>query len=42
MCGRSYGVLLWEIVTYGGVPLMGLSTDDVVEKAQNQTLSHDP
>lgn len=37
---RSFGVLLWEIVTYGSVPLVGITTEKVVEEAQNKTLRH--
>ena len=39
MC-RSYGVLLWEIVTYGAVPLAGMSTDSMLQAANDHTLLH--
>ena len=39
---RSYGVLLWEIVTYGDVPLLGLTTESIIEEAHKQTLKHFP
>ena len=39
-CIRSYGVLLWEIVTYGQTPLEGLDTQAIVNKAEDKTLRH--
>ena len=37
---RSYGVLLWEIVTYGDLPLEQLETQDVVRAVQEKKLTH--
>ena len=37
---RSYGVLVWEMVSYGAVPLPGLSSREIAECAQNGTLHH--
>lgn len=39
---RSYGVLLWEIVSYGDVPLVGFTTESIIEEAHKQTLKHFP
>lgn len=37
---RSYGVLLWEIVTYGELPLRSVSSEEIVNMAENRTLQH--
>lgn len=37
---RSYGVLLWEIATYGTVPLESCSVQEIVEMAQQKILNH--
>ena len=37
---RSFGVLLWEIVSYGGTPLDDVSMEGVVNAAENGTLRH--
>lgn len=37
---RSFGVLLWEVVTYGEAPLDKLSTEDIIERAERQSLIH--
>ena len=38
---RSFGVLLWEIVTYGRTPLGDTSVEDIIDAAQNKTLDHE-
>ena len=35
---RSFGVLLWEMATYGSVPHADLSTNDVLQNAMQETL----
>ena len=35
---RSFGVLIWEIATYGEVPHSNLQTRDIIEMAANGTL----
>ena len=40
MFNRSYGVLLWEIVSYGMMPMENCKPQEIVEMAQNETLSH--
>ncbi len=37
---RSYGVVLWEIVSYGAEPLGGMEVQDIIEEAQTETLQH--
>ena len=37
---RSYGVVLWEITSYGGAPLDDMEAKDIVEAAQDGTLQH--
>lgn len=37
---RSYGVLLWEIVTFGELPLGNFQTNEIVELAQSKELTH--
>ena len=37
---RSYGVVLWEITSYGDAPLDGMEAKDIVEAAQDGTLQH--
>ena len=37
---RSYGVVLWEITSYGESPLDDMEAKDVIEAAQDRTLSH--
>ena len=37
MC-RSYGVLVWEIMTFGGTPHEELQTRDIVDMADKGTL----
>ncbi|CAI8011353.1 Inactive tyrosine-protein kinase transmembrane receptor ROR1 [Geodia barretti] len=36
----SYGVLLWEMVSYGALPLPGMTSRDIAEAAQTRTLHH--
>ena len=38
--GRSFGVVLWEIVTFGEIPLKGMSSHDIVSAAQDGVLCH--
>ena len=38
---RSYGVLLWEIATYGCLPLEERDPCEIVEMAQNGIITHD-
>lgn len=40
MHGRSYGVVLWEITSYGESPLDDMEAKDIVEAAQNGVLQH--
>ena len=35
---RSFGVLIWEVATYGEVPHENLQTRDIIELAANGTL----
>ena len=35
---RSYGVLVWEVATYGEVPHEHFHLHDIVEMANNKTL----
>ena len=37
---RSYGVVLWEITSYGDSPLDDMEAKDIVEAAQDGTLQH--
>ena len=37
---RSYGVLLWEIASYGALPLESCKVQEVVEMAEQKTLMH--
>ena len=37
---RSYGVVLWEITSYGDAPLDDMEAKDIVEAAQDGTLQH--
>ena len=37
---RSFGVLLWEIVSYGRTPLDDAAMEDIVNAAQDGTLHH--
>lgn len=37
---RSFGVLLWEIFTYGRTPLADNSIEDIIDAAQNGSLYH--
>ena len=37
---RSYGVILWEITSYGDAPLDDMEAKDIVEAAQDGTLQH--
>ena len=37
---RSYGVVLWEITSYGESPLDDMEAKDIVEAAENGTLKH--
>lgn len=37
---RSYGVVLWEIASYGDGPLDDMEANDIVEAAQDGTLQH--
>ena len=37
---RSYGVVLWEITSYGDGPLDDMEAKDIVEAAQDGTLQH--
>ena len=38
---RSFGVLVWEVATYGEPPHDNLQTRDVIEMAGNGTLKLD-
>jgi len=35
---RSYGVLVWEVVTFGGIPHEQLKVSELVELASNGSL----
>ena len=37
---RSYGVVLWEITSYGDTPLDDMEARDIVKAAQDGTLQH--
>ena len=37
---RSYGVVIWEITSYGDSPLDDMEANDIVESAENGTLCH--
>jgi hypothetical protein len=37
---RSYGVVLWEITSYGDAPLDDMEANNIVEAAQDGTLQH--
>ena len=37
---RSYGVVIWEITSYGDAPLDDMEAKDIVEAAQDGTLQH--
>ena len=37
---RAYGVVLWEISTYGETPLEDWEVQDIVNAAQKQRLEH--
>ena len=37
---RSYGVLLWEIMTYGKAPLEGVGIQSIVDAAHDKTIHH--
>jgi hypothetical protein len=37
---RSYGVLLWEILTFGELPLADLKTSDIIDLAESHELLH--
>ena len=37
---RSYGVVLWEITSYGDAPLDDMEATDIIEAAQDGTLQH--
>lgn len=37
---RSYGVLLWEIVTYGEIPLKNMSNSEILDMAERKVLKH--
>ncbi len=37
---RAYGVTIWEILTLGQQPLSDMSTQDIVDAAQNGHLQH--
>lgn len=37
---RSYGVVLWEITSYGDTPLDDMEANDIVQAAQDGTLKH--
>ena len=37
---RSFGVLLWEIVSYGKPPLGDSSVEDIIDAAQKGDLRH--
>ena len=38
---RSFGVVLWEMTSYGSLPLHSLSINEVVDKACKSELQHD-
>ena len=38
---RSYGVLVWEVVTYAETPHDDLQSNDIIEMAGNGTLKLD-
>ena len=35
MCDRSYGVVLWEIVTLAALPYCGCSNEEIVQNIKN-------
>ena len=35
---RSYGVLVWEVATYGEPPLEGIKVSELIELASNGSL----
>ena len=37
---RSYGVVLWEITSYGEASLNDMEANDIIEAAQDGTLQH--
>ncbi len=37
---RAYGVMIWEILTFGQQALPDMSTQDIVDAAQNGRLHH--
>ncbi len=39
-CFRAYGVMIWEILTFGQQPLPDMSTQDIIDAAQNGHLQH--
>lgn len=39
MCAhRSFGVLVWEVATYGNIPHDNFQTKDIIEMAGDNTL----
>ena len=37
---RSYGVVLWEIGSFGKFPLADMQPDEIIEKAERGILEH--
>ncbi len=37
---RAYGVVVWEILMFGQLPLPNKDTQDIVKAAQNKKLEH--
>ena len=40
LCFRAYGVLLWEITSYGLTPLNDYVAQEIIDMAQDNTLKH--
>ena len=37
---RAYGVVIWEILNFGQLPLPNRDTQDIIKAAQNKRLKH--